>query len=62
MNYIYSLFSHMEDIGILDVDNPAHMFGLHYVYLQRINQSLQDFTNGWNNFPLSSVRTQNNYG
>lgn len=52
----YCLFSHMEDIGILDVDNPAHLFCLHYIYLPRINQSLQDFTSAWNEHPLSSVR------
>ena len=52
----YCLFSHMEDIGLLDIDNPIHLFCLHYVYLPRINRSIKEFTAAWNDHPLSSVR------
>ena len=52
----YCLFSHMEDIGLLDIDNPIHLFCLHCVYLPRINRSIEEFTAAWNDHPLSSVR------
>lgn len=39
----YTLFHHMEDIDILDIDNDLHLFCLHYVYLPRINNSLNTF-------------------
>ncbi len=51
----YSLFYHMEDSGILDVNNDLHLFCIHYVFLPRINKSLSTFVAGWNNHPLSSV-------
>lgn len=51
----YSLFAHMEDILILDIDDPVHIFCLHYIYVPRINESLKQFENGWNNHPLSSM-------
>ena len=50
----YSLFYHMEEINILDVDFDIHLFCLHYVYLPRINSSLNLFREAWNNHPLSS--------
>ena len=52
----YQLFHHMEVTGILDIDNEVHMFSLHYVYLPRINVSLEYFIQAWNNHPLSSER------
>lgn len=51
----YSLFCYMEDVGILNVDDPLHLFSLHYVYVPRINESLHQFESAWNNHPLSSV-------
>ena len=55
----YDLFNHnvMENTLILDPSNEILIFCLHYVYLPRINESLQMFTDGWNNHPMSS---QNN--
>lgn len=52
----YSLFCYMEDVGILNIDDPLHLFSLHYVYVPRINESLKQFESAWNNHPLSSVR------
>ena len=51
----YNLFNYMENIGILDIDNDLHIFCLHYVYLPRINNSLNQFQSGWNDHPLSSM-------
>ena len=51
----YQLFNYMEDIGIVDSENDVHLFSLHYVYLPRINQSLQLFASTWNNHPLGTA-------
>ena len=50
----YHIFYQMEDQLLLNVKDDIHMFCLHYVFLPRINQSLQEFMNAWNNHPLSS--------
>ena len=53
----YHLFYDMEDNLLLNVDNPLHMFCLHYVFLPRINEAITKFFESWNiNHPLSSVR------
>lgn len=44
----------METEGLLDIDNDLHMFVLRYVFEARINAHLQEFTEGWNNHPLST--------
>ena len=55
---LYSdLFHHMEGINILDPVNETHLFCLHYVYLPRINNHLQQWKDAWINHPL---RTANN--
>ena len=51
----YSLFHHMEETSILHADSDVHIFCLHYVYLPRVNNSLSQFRNAWNNHPLSSM-------
>ena len=50
----YTIFHHMEDLGILNVNGEIHLYCLHYVFLTRINHALNTFTDGWNNHPLSS--------
>ena len=52
----YSLFYHMEELGILDPLNEKHLFALHYIFIPRINHSLNAFTVGWNNHTISKVR------
>lgn len=49
-----NLFSSFEDKGILDADNITDLFCLHFVYMPRINQCLQKFTNAWNNHNIST--------
>ena len=53
----YQLFHHMEQHSILDIDSEIDLFCLHYVYIPRINDSLQSFVSTWNNHPL---RTESN--
>lgn len=50
----YHLFYSLEDCGLLDPDNEIHLYALHYVYLPRINQSLQLFWESWNQHTLTS--------
>lgn len=51
----YNIFNRMEEMGLLDIDDQVHLFCLHYIFLPRINGSLKQFQDAWNNHPLSSV-------
>ena len=53
----YHLFYSLENSGLLNPDSETDLFCLHYVYLQRISHSLDQFLNGWNAHPVS---TENN--
>ena len=54
----YRLFYHLEYYNMLDPVNETHLFALHFVYLPRINQSLQSFCSGWNSH---SLRTEHGH-
>ena len=54
---MYDLFTYMEEENYLNVENPTHMFALHYVYTPRINVFLKKFKAGWNCHPMSSNRS-----
>ena len=51
----YHLFYHLEDSGILNCDDPIHLWCLHLIYIP-YNLSLTTFVDGWENHPMSSVR------
>ena len=51
----YRLFYFMEHHGLLDPLNEHHLWALHYIYLPRINKSLKQFTQSWNNHPLRTA-------
>ena len=51
--YYYAFYA-MEQTGILDIENPVHLFALHLVYQPRINLSLQQFMLAFNNHRLST--------
>ena len=55
--FFYYTFYAMEHSGILDVENDSHLYVLHCVFLPRINRSLNEFLNLFNNHKLS---TENN--
>ena len=44
----------MEDSGLLDIDNEVHMYTLHYIFIPRINNSLDKFSNSRNNHGIST--------
>jgi len=54
----YRLFYYMEQDGILDPLNEIHLFAIHFVFLPRINRSLQKFMDAWN---YHSLRTEHNH-
>ena len=53
----HGLFNHMENHGILNIDNDLHMFALHRVFEPRINNELSSWRNAHNNHAL---RTEHN--
>ena len=50
----YQLFCYLEEMNLLNVDNELHLFCLHYIFLPRINCSLQQFIAMWNSHPLGT--------
>ena len=51
----YHLFYHLESCGVLDPTNNVHIFALHYVFIPRINQCLNQFIQSWNAHVLSGT-------
>ncbi|KAH8077653.1 hypothetical protein HD553DRAFT_272807, partial [Filobasidium floriforme] len=47
-------FELLEKSGVLDRNDPIHLFCLHYVYLPQINYSLDLFRDSWNYHGMSS--------
>ena len=54
----YCVFYSLEDNGYLNVNDPIHLFLLHYVFTPRINFALNEFKAASN---LRPVRTENNW-
>lgn len=54
----YYLFQAMVESGILNIDILLHKIILHFVFIPRINASIQLFTNAWNNHPLRTERNK----
>ena len=52
----YCLFNYLEENSLLDKNDEIHMFCLSYVFNPRINQHLAQFSDGWDNHPLSTER------
>jgi hypothetical protein len=48
----YYLFYKLEALGLLNPLDESHLFALHYVFLPRINQCLNEFCTSWNNHPI----------
>ena len=51
----YKLFYFMEHNDYLDPMNEHHLWALSYVYLPRINKSIREFTQSWNNHPIRTT-------
>ena len=50
----YQLFRELEENHVLDPLNELDLYCLHYVYLPRINQSLTEFKDSWNEHAIST--------
>ena len=50
----YQLFSHLEAVGLLDPCSEIHLFALHFVYISRIQRSLEYFRTAYIHHPMSS--------
>ena len=57
-HFCYYLFYAMESTGILNTDNPIHVFTLHLIFIPRINKALDKFCEAFNHH---KVRTQGNW-
>lgn len=51
----YRLFYFMEQQGILDPLDNLQVFCLHYIYLPRINRTLEMFREGWNSHGIRTA-------
>ena len=49
-----SIFQYLEAQNILNAENESDLFCLHYVFIPRINASLEGFRRAWNYHPLST--------
>ena len=47
-----NIFYHLEDSQVLDPLSEADLYALHYVYITRINNALQEFVMQYNNHPM----------
>ena len=52
--HFYYKFDAVEERSILDVENPIDLFCLHLVFTEKINNSLQEFKQMFNNHRLST--------
>lgn len=51
----YNLFMYIEEQGLLNPSDDVHIYCLHYLYKDLINESLNHFVNAWNNHKLRTV-------
>ena len=55
-HYVW-LFTTMEEDGFLDCLNEEHLFALHYIFIPRIQKSLDEFKRQWNGHPVSTAES-----
>ena len=48
----YYIFYALEDEYLINIGDPVNMLALHLVFLQRINQAVNEFKELHNNHPL----------
>lgn len=52
---VYNLFYYLESIDVLNPSDNVSLFCLHYVFVPRINQSLNEWREAWICHPMSSM-------
>lgn len=50
-----NIFLYLEAQGVLDPHNELHLFALHLVYIDLINDTLKEFVGQWNNHPVTTA-------
>ena len=50
--FFIDMFAEMEAAELLDLESPADIFALHYVFLPRVNKALAEFQQAWNHHGL----------
>ena len=58
VTYYRNIFYFLEQRQLLDPLNDVALFVLHFIYCPRINRSLAELMNRWNNHPLSTMRNR----
>lgn len=61
LSYFIDLFLFMEEHGVLDRSSELDLYSLHYVFIPRIQRSLNEFREGWNHHPLSTAGNKSPY-
>jgi hypothetical protein len=54
----YNIFHFLEDEYDCDPGNDIHMYALHFVFVPRIQNSLNEFKITWNNHPMRTVKNR----
>ena len=57
----YRLFYYLEECGILDPINERQVFALHYVFVPRINRSIDEFRQSWNHHRMRTAHHKSPY-
>lgn len=58
VRHFQNIFYFLERQGFLDPLNEVHLFSLHYVYTDRINQALNELVRDWAFHPMSSAHNK----
>ena len=59
MSALYKdLFQYLENTDLFDSLNEVELFALHYVYVPRINASLEEFRSQWNHHGIRTANHQ----
>lgn len=57
LDHYHKLFYYIEDQGFLNIMNEIHIFALHNVYTNKINEKLNIWKEAWGSHRLRTVRT-----
>ncbi|KAJ6497288.1 hypothetical protein C8R45DRAFT_898592 [Mycena sanguinolenta] len=52
-------FQRLERLHYLDSDRPGHLWLLHTLFLDSINENCEEFQNNWNTHPMNGAGTAN---
>eukprot|EP00112_Aurelia_sp_Birch-Aquarium-sp1_P023908 Seg732.10 transcript_id=Seg732.10/GoldUCD/mRNA.D3Y31 product="52 kDa repressor of the inhibitor of the protein kinase" protein_id=Seg732.10/GoldUCD/D3Y31 len=61
LSFYVAIFESMENENLLDPLNDINLYVLHYVFLPRINRSLDQFVEGWNHHPMRTANGRSPY-